>query len=177
MEVTNIPTGEAVGVLLDELFAECYPLTDTVFNGGEKNAREFLTLLHEESNLTIVTNSRTTNVLKKLAILFDTENHGLRIVGNARKYVVDNRGNWGVDQTMSLPGLPRPVYLRRSLYNTVIKEVKPNKVFGDIFELDLALPEAKGVHTILITSSNTPKWDGEHYVDNRMDLVSVIFLI
>lgn len=147
--------------LIDGLFQACYNLSKPVFREG---AREYLEALHNLSNLTIVTNSDTKKVEKKLFELFGTEDHGFRVIGNAKKYVVNNRGNWNIERTTWLSGLPRPVFLRRSEYNQVLsRQGKIDKVLGDIYELDLALPEAKGIYTILVATPTTPPWEVNHY--------------
>jgi len=45
-----------------------------------------------------------------------------------------------------------------------------SKVFGDIWELDLALPEAKGIYTVLVASPATPPWETNHYYGHQNGL-------
>lgn len=39
-------------------------------------------------------------------------------------------------------------------------------VIGDIYEMDLALPEALGIPTILIATQETPSWEIDYYKSN-----------
>ena len=66
-----------------------------------------------------------------------------------------------------VPGLERPLYLRRGLYFEVLSAIwsatgaSPEGTFvcGDIFELDLALPAALGARVHLVGRSSTPEWE------------------
>jgi hypothetical protein len=118
----------------------------------------------------IVTNSDPHAVAAKLAAL-DREVPGVawlasRVRGQARKFDVDN--DWtGAPETLALPGLDRPVLLRRHRYYAILREIldgagaEPAElvVIGDIFELDLALPLALGARVGLVASSHTPAYE------------------
>ena len=118
----------------------------------------------------VVTNSDTHAVAGKIAQL-DHEAPGViqlttRVRGQARKFDVDD--SWtGVDAEMDLPGLARPVLLRRRLYHDILKSVVESAgatfaelvVVGDIFELDLAMPLALGARVGLVVSSHTPAYE------------------
>jgi len=43
---------------------------------------------------------------KKLAQLFGSEDHGVKLIGNAKKFMVKNAGNWGIEKITFLPDLP-----------------------------------------------------------------------
>jgi hypothetical protein len=125
----------------------------------------------------VVTNSDTHAVASKIAAL-DREMPGVialtsRVRGQARKFDIDD--TWtGVDAEMQLPGLDRPVLLRRRMYHDILKAVLDDAgatfadliVVGDIFELDLAMPLALGARVGLVVSSHTPAYErafvGEH---------------
>jgi len=118
----------------------------------------------------IVTNSDTHAVAGKVAAL-DREAPGVawltsRVRGFARKFDVDD--DWaGAPREMELPGLERPVLLRRRAYHdslrTVLDEANADwadlVVVGDIFELDLAMPLALGARVGLVSSPRTPAYE------------------
>ncbi len=123
-----------------------------------------------ERDAWIVTNSDTHAVSGKVAAL-DRDSPGVawlteRVRGNARKFDVDD--NWsGADRELALPGLDRPVLLRRRMYfsilNTILEAAGATfddlVVVGDIFELDLAMPLALGARVGLVASSRTPSYE------------------
>lgn len=81
----SIPSSNEAVKLMDQLFQECYPLTETAFREG---AKEYLGELHRSGKLTIVTNSDTRKVEKKLFELFGAEDHGLKVMGNAKNMLL-----------------------------------------------------------------------------------------
>lgn len=118
----------------------------------------------------VVTNSDTHAVASKIAAL-DREMPGVialtsRVRGQARKFDVDDAWT-GVAGEMTLPGLDRPVLLRRRMYHDILKAVLDDAkatfadliVVGDIFELDLAMPLALGARVALVVSSHTPAYE------------------
>ncbi len=118
----------------------------------------------------IVTNSDTHAVAGKVAAL-DREAPGVawltsRVRGHARKFDVDDAWN-GVSPELALPGLERPVLLRRKSYHDILKTVVEASgatfadlvVVGDIFELDLAMPLALGARVGLVASDRTPAYE------------------
>jgi phosphoglycolate phosphatase-like HAD superfamily hydrolase len=132
-----------------------------VFRAG---AGEVLTKLAGAQTF-IVTNSDTHAVARKVAQLGVTQLTG-RVRGHARKFDVDD--TWtGIDAEMTLPGLDRPVLLRRRMYHDILKAVLDSAgasfadliVCGDIFELDLAMPLALGARVGLVVSPQTPAYE------------------
>lgn len=118
----------------------------------------------------VVTNSDTHAVASKIAAL-DREHGGIaqltsRVHGFARKFDVDPQWD-GVAPELQLPGLARPVLLRRRTYHDMLAEVLREAhssfeelcVVGDIFELDLALPLALGARVGLVRSARTPSYE------------------
>jgi FMN phosphatase YigB (HAD superfamily) len=162
----HIPSVTETPTLLQQLYRECYPFAGTYFREG---AREYLQKLRDYARLTILTNSETVQVQQKLSLLLGAD-YGITVVGNAKKYQVDS--GWTVmTETMTIPGLPRPVYLRRKKYNDALDAIRRqtgsvDTVVGDIWELDLALPESQRIRTVLVTSRNTPTWEQANY-DNH----------
>jgi hypothetical protein len=118
----------------------------------------------------IVTNSDTHAVAGKLAAL-DRERPGVtwltsRVRGFARKFDVDD--SWtGAPAELAVPGLERPVLLRRRAYHDTLRSVLDEAgvrwdqlvVVGDIFELDLAMPLALGARVGLVESPRTPDYE------------------
>ena len=118
----------------------------------------------------IVTNSDTHAVAGKVAAL-DREAPGVawltsRVRGHARKFDVDDA--WvGVAAELALPGLDRPVLLRRKSYHDILKTILDAAgatfadlvVVGDIFELDLAMPLSLGARVGLVASERTPGYE------------------
>lgn len=127
-------------------------------------AREYLSELQKTGRLAVVTNSHTDAVAKKLYSLFG--DNDIEIIGDARKHELDN--NWEfLPMTSQYPGFPRPVYIRRKKYSNTIDTLgKVDWVVGDIYELDLALPEARGIGTVLVTFDHTPEHEMRHF-DNH----------
>ncbi len=118
----------------------------------------------------IVTNSDTQAVAGKVAAL-DRETPGVawlteRVRGHARKFDVDDQWS-GADRELALPGLDRPVLLRRRMYHDILKTILDAAgatfadlvVVGDIFELDLAMPLALGARVALVASPRTPSYE------------------
>ncbi|HEX4452640.1 MAG TPA: hypothetical protein VH143_17300 [Kofleriaceae bacterium] len=118
----------------------------------------------------IVTNSDTHAVAGKIALL-DHDVPGVawltsRVRGYAKKFDVDD--TWqGAPESLELPGLDRPVLLRRREYFTKLQQILDEAgatfaelvVVGDIFELDLAMPLALGARVGLVTSARTPAYE------------------
>lgn len=160
----KIPTMEETGAILSQFFKIAYATSGTVFRPG---ARKFLQDLQKHSDLRVVTNSDTKAVEAKIVKLLGTE-HGIKIVGNAKKYVVTPEFNL-VTEKLRIGGLERPVFLRRGLYYKALMESGglPDAVIGDIWELDLAMPDMLGVKTVLITQKTTPIWERLEYKDRN----------
>ena len=141
-------------------------LGQPVFRPG---AGEVLKSLSER-DAWIVTNSDTHAVAGKVAAL-DRDVPGVawltsRVRGHARKFDVDD-GWTGIDAEMVIPGLDRPVLLRRRQYHAILRAILDDAnlgfgnlvVIGDIFELDLAMPLALGARVGLVLSPHTPGYE------------------
>jgi hypothetical protein len=84
----------------------------------------------------------------------------------ARKFEVDDAWS-GVAAELALPGLARPVLLRRRAYHDILRELLDDAgasfagltVIGDIFELDLAMPLALGARVGLVATARTPDYE------------------
>jgi len=157
------------------LYKYNYPKTKTVFREGAYECLHGLTGTHTY----VVTNSHTTPVQGKVAQLQaengpNTLNWLIeRVHGRAKKYVLDDSFS-EVSESISLPGLDRPVLLRRKHYHGVLAELLQTTnsdwthltVVGDIFELDLSLPLALGAKVGLVVNPFTPEYE-KAYVDSH----------
>ena len=164
--------------LLDRiLYKYNYQKTTTAFrNGAADFFRKARTLETDREDGTqmftcVVTNSHTTPVQKKIALLGERNNQDFdwlieRVHGSARKYVIDEEFT-DIQESLSIPNLSRPIYLRRKLYFDRIQSLQKQYgvswentiVFGDIFELDLAVPLACGARVALMTNAFTPSYE------------------
>ena len=122
----------------------------------------------------VVTNSHTKPVQNKIRLLgeqsgFDFDWLVERVHGSARKYVIDESFE-KMTESLSIPNLSRPIYLRRKLYYDRIQSLQEQygvsweqtTVFGDIFELDLAVPLACGSKVALMTNEFTPQYEKDY---------------
>ena len=113
----------------------------------------------------VVTNSDTESVREKIAAL-GADWLAPRVRGDARKFDVDDAWT-GAPAELALPGLTRPVLLRRRCYHDRLRAIldalgadwRDLTVVGDIFELDLALPLALGARVGLVVSPYTPAYE------------------
>src|SRR5439155_9674811 len=68
---------------------------------------------------------------------------------------------------LAMPGLDRPVLLRRREYHDILRAILDEAgrtfaelvVVGDIFELDLAMPLSLGARVGLVSSARTPDYE------------------
>ena len=118
----------------------------------------------------IVTNSDSHAVAGKIATL-ERVSPGVswlasRVRGHARKFDVDDAWT-GAEAELALPGLERPILLRRAAYHEILRTLLEQAgatfadlvVVGDIFELDLAMPLALGARVGLVASPRTPAYE------------------
>ncbi len=156
--------------LLDAiLYKYNYQKTRDVPRGG---AGEFLRAMAGRP-VYVVTNSHTDAVQRKIRALGDLDWLVERVHGRAKKYVVDAAFD-AVPEALALPGLSRPVLLRRRLYCEALEALRAQTgaawedvvVVGDIFELDLALPLAMGARVGLMVNRFTPPWETAYLADH-----------
>lgn len=144
---------------LQKLFHDSYPYAAAVFREG---AKEFLEELASQYTVVVVTNSQTDPVKKKMEKLGDFD---IPIFGGAKKYAVENAWE-NVPESIQPENFPRPVLLRRHQYNLLLSilgfEPKETAVVGDIFELDLALPQHLGYRAGLLQTLGTQKHEKKY---------------
>lgn len=153
-------------LLRSVLYRYNYEKTRSVFRDG---ARSLLAGLREQ-NVHVVTNSNTAHVCGKIAELDAGSGEvawlSPRVVGDAGKFVVVQAAD-AMPETLTMPGLARPILLRRKPYYDVLSRLlaAANQTFddlvvvGDIFELDLAMPLAMGARVILMANHATPPYE------------------
>ncbi|HPH68790.1 MAG TPA: hypothetical protein PLF40_23710 [Kofleriaceae bacterium] len=157
--------GRLLGAIL---YKYNYAKTSPHFRAG---AGELLAALATQKHpVWIVTNSDTEAVAKKVELLSHqfpaVAALASRVRGFARKFDIDD--NWqGVPAELTLPGLARPVLLRRHTYFDILANLLEAEgatfadlvVVGDIFELDLAMPLTAGARVGLVHSTHTPGYE------------------
>lgn len=152
--------------LSGQIYFEIYPTLTFPFRA---DAKEFVEELSSQGTLVFVTNSQKNHVESSLRDLIGSEVIP-PVFGEAKKY--DIFPDWGeVAETGQPEGSPRTVLLRRKSYAEIIKKIQAewgviSTVVGDIYELDLALPETMGIRTGLLLSELTPIWEAEHYANH-----------
>ena len=177
-KVNAFPNPNERDRILDRiLYKYNYQKTNTVFRPG---AAKFFSRLRELEQGTnplytiVVTNSHTIPVQEKIRLLgkeHDIDFSWLveRVVGSARKYVIDN-SIATLPECLSIPNLERPIYVRRSQYHTILNGILQNydstwentTVLGDIFELDLSLPLSMGATVGLMQNPFSPQYEVDY---------------
>lgn len=158
--------------LLDLLYKDNYPKTKVAFRPGAREALIGLEAL-EGVRSVVVSNSPAETLQRKIRALGanpDGSNALEPIIagvnGHAMKYVIDDAFT-AVPASIALPGLARPVLLRRRHYFNVLDRLRREcgatwadvTVVGDIFELDLSLPLALGARVGLVVNAFTPAYE------------------
>lgn len=176
--------------LLDRiLYKYNYQKTTTAFrNGAAQFFHDAYKLEQEKEDghklfTCVVTNSHTKPVQQKIRLLgeqsgFDFDWLVQRVYGSARKYVIDDSFSQ-LPESLSVPNLSRPIYLRRKLYYDRISALQAQygvtweqtTVFGDIFELDLAVPLACGSKVALMTNEFTPQYEQDFLLEHERGAV------
>ncbi len=148
--------------LLGELFKENYELTITCLRDG---LDPFMSIVKSLASLCIVTNSSPDKVQSKILTL--PSNHSdVPLYGFAKKYVPTPL--WErVPEKTRIQGLERDIYVRRGIYGDLLlrlmdeKKLTPEEVLviGDIYELDLVLPQFMGMKIGLLPRVSTPDFE------------------
>lgn len=156
------------------LYKYNYQKTNTVFRPG---AASFFSRLREMESgnnplyTVVVTNSHTVPVQNKIRLLGEQNNIDFswlveRVVGSAKKYVIDDSVST-LPESIHIPNLDRPIYIRRSQYHIILSKIlqeydsswSETTVLGDIFELDLSLPLSLGATVGLMVNPFSPEYE------------------
>jgi len=156
--------------VLQKLYFDNYPKADTVFRAEAKEVVE--ALLASDVPVVVVTNSATDDVQKKIDRLDPKGREDLRVIGNARKFIVTDPATpdprfASLPETIEVGDLARPIYPRRGHYFDLLRTIwtetgtapAETLVAGDIFELDLMLPAALGAEVMLVTKPRTAEFE------------------
>jgi phosphoglycolate phosphatase-like HAD superfamily hydrolase len=155
--------------IVNSLYRQGYPHSAIVFRDGAKDVLR--DLLSRDLAVYVVTNSHTEAVVKKIDKLLGDEKKPV-VRGNSKKAVIaepnpSDAAFERVPEAQQLPGLVRPIYVRRGQYYQVLRQIwqesgtTPERTLmvGDIYELDLALPHHLGVSIHLVTGDPTPQYE------------------
>lgn len=163
------------------LFKYNYRKVNTVFKPQTKDVLKRLINKTAGVETYIVSNSNENSLRRKIRLLSRT-NRGqtykwvakleARTYGSAGKFQLDDNFNF-FPETKEIPGLRRPVYLRRRRYydilSLILKETKclwsDLIVVGDMFEFDLVLPFVLGAKVGLVRTATTPQYEID-FVEN-----------
>jgi hypothetical protein len=129
--------------------------------GIRPQTREYLRQLGEIGTTVIVTSSATNRVRDKLrrgTIPYDR--FGITIHGNAKKQVIDPAWE-GAPESVQPEGFPNPIFPRRRLYHQALEganiDLEGAVVVGDVYQLDLSMPEQLGANIVLFSKPFDPK--------------------
>lgn len=154
--------------LLDSLFGRFGHTVVSPFR--DPMLEVFFRLLEGPREPYVVTNSETRAVQDKIRRHCHANGHreaaekmAARVHGHARKGALTDECE-DVPETLDVPGLPRPVYLRRGSYFSILSELRRRHgaswqdmaAVGDNFEVDLCLPFALGARVGLLHNERTP---------------------
>lgn len=148
------------------IFRRAYQRTGAAFRPEAKQV--IASLLARVPSVHLVTNAATDAATRKLQALAPEGVERLAIHGDARKFLVgpsagDDPRFANLRKEKRVPGLARPVLLSRGRYFDVLTEIwretgatpETTLVCGDIYELDLALPEELGANVHLVRRERT----------------------
>jgi FMN phosphatase YigB (HAD superfamily) len=158
--------------ITQSLYRLAYTHTKTAFR---PEAREVLsTILARGLPVHVVTNASTSVVERKLHELAPSGFEKVKILGDARKFLVTAASSQdarfdALATSQQAPALTRPVLLRRGAYFDALKKIwatthttpEQTIVCGDIYELDLAMPAALGASVHLIERARTHLYERE----------------
>jgi FMN phosphatase YigB (HAD superfamily) len=161
---------EARTSILQSLFQRAYALTRAAFRPDAADTLLGLKALGVRTFF--VTNARPDAVRAKLERLMPGVLNHVEVFGDAQKFVVapplepDSRFD-ALPDRKQLPGLARPLYLRRGRYFDALRRIwsltgatpSTTLVCGDIYELDLAMPAELGAAVQLVSRPDTPAYE------------------
>ncbi len=147
----------------------------TFYREGKERTKEFLDKVMEEYEICFVTNASYEKVQKHLKELGEKYFRGIKVYANAGKLIIDNDYK-ELPKSFCSGGFisPREVLLRRKNYHQKLEWLIDEKGFypsittvvGDIYELDLALPDYMKFGIIQIENGYSKEHERE-YLGNR----------
>jgi len=149
--------------ILDNCFRNAYSRNSVEFKEG---IEQFLENVQKRYEVSFITNSPTEHVQRELGEIGFSH---IPVFGGAQKYTV-NQENDEVPRSIALPGFPRPVMLRRETYLNILKDrgspPENTTVLGDIYEMDLALPDYLGMNLVQFFGEHTPLYELSYMKDH-----------
>ncbi len=147
---------------LEKLFKENYSKCTIVF---KEDAGVAFAASQAFAATYVVTNSGTDAVQRKMEML-GTPVSRITVLGGAKKYALDDEWT-DFPESIEQPDFGRPLYLRRKNYADILSQIMVEKgvspeqvlVAGDIYELDLLLPQQLGMHIALLPRERTPAYE------------------
>jgi FMN phosphatase YigB (HAD superfamily) len=166
-ELHLVPSLEALHPLTAKAYAKAYKdVTDESWSSAmfRPGVSEFLDRLRKSGlPVWVVSNGDPGSLKKRLERLPGGDTQWLELVGNAQKYLLipptePSSAFDSLPEHDRLPGLARPVKLKRGPYLEALLEVwrrtgaipQETLVVGDIYDVDLALPAALGARVHLV---------------------------
>ncbi len=160
---------------------------ETFYRKGKERTREFFDKILNKYEVCFVTNASPDKVEKHLKELGEEYFERINIYANAKKLFVDDDYK-EIPKSICSGGFssPREVLLRRKEYHKILKDLKNKKgfypsittVIGDIYELDLALPDYLGYNIIQIENGYSQKHErdylGERFVKDYNELEKLL---
>jgi FMN phosphatase YigB (HAD superfamily) len=161
--------------ILQLVYFRAYQLTQHHFRPYAAEVIEAL-LAKLPGKVFVVTNSNPDTVKKKLDELLPKLSQRLHVEGNAKKFILDELAP-SEDGYQTFAQLPverkvqslaeRSILVRRGHYFRILQKLwtqtntspQNTLVCGDIYELDLSLPEALGASVHLVTRPGTPTYE------------------
>ncbi len=181
MNVLGNMVFSAVGILgvwedrFREIQSYFHEITRTLVSEFKSGAKEvFLEIMRAYPDTSyVVSNSRTEIVQKKLHELLGSSGALFvkRAEGSAKKYVVNPQFTDIDPEIAWIPGLDRPIHLRRQVYYEVINRLcnlhiirwEDVWVFGDIAELDIMMPFMLGATVGLMDHKWVPEYERRYF--------------
>lgn len=149
--------------IIDNCFRNAYSGNSVEFKEG---IERFLENVQSRYDVSVITNSATEHVQRELGEIGFSH---IPVLGDAQKYTV-NQENDEVPRSIELPGFPRPVMLRRETYLNILRDKgsppENTTVMGDIYEMDLALPDYLGMHLMQFVGERTPLYEVSYMRDH-----------
>ncbi|MBU0756429.1 MAG: HAD hydrolase-like protein [Nanoarchaeota archaeon] len=151
--------------ILEKAYQKSKKKTGIIYREGLETFLQKLTAKYSVAIVTSSGESDVKDIVEKLGYKGIIE-----VVGDAYKH--DNNPDFTeVEAEHRIEGLPRPVLLRREKYFDKLKELETEKgfrpentaVIGDIYELDLALPEHLGYTAIQLRTEGTPEYEAQYH--------------
>ena len=172
--------------LISDNFMKSYNHGFVCFRESQFLTKKYLEDLLVDSNVAIVTNSGTSAVKEKLNKLGLSVN----VYGDAKKYENNQDATEINPAKLNITDFPRPILLRRKKYFDLLQYLDKEHgytpentvIMGDIYELDLALPEKMGYGVVQIQTPFTPVYEvayhhknkKSHFVKNYEEALTVI---